>query len=668
MRASLTYLLVALAGTAVADDLRFSKTESDTTRLVTQLIEARHLEKQPIDDSLSKQFFESYVETWDSNRLYFTESDIKEFNAYKTSLDEYAKSGQLKFATLVFNRFVQRSTLVLDRFIKPAIAGPHDFETDESIVKDGSTQDWAVNDEELRARWQKTIKLQLLNLKLDGDDDEDAKTKLNRRYANNLNLLKQTEPSELLEVYLTTFMQCFDPHSRYFSPRSEDDFRMDMSLQMTGIGARLRHDVGDTVVEEIVKGGAADKDGRLQAGDIITAVGQGTNGELNDIVGSKLQHVVDQIRGAKGTIVRLQVLKNGTNATVVYDLNRQLIELESQQVSGVTINAGDYVPGATATVGVLTIPSFYRDFEKAAGGGNFRSTSRDIRKLLKRFRDEGVDSLVVDIRRNSGGALAEAIEVTGLFIPDGPVVQMQARGEKLEVLADQETDCPWRGPLVVLSDRGAASASEIFAAAIKDYKRGIVVGDETTHGKGSVQNILGVRSRLLNPSIDRGALKLTIGTWHGISGQSNQLEGVKSDIVLPSVEDVQETGERSLDNALPNVSRSPVKYLAFQNYVGPKMLEAIRRNSQQRILKDEDFAKIVARKNYVEQLAAETHVSLNLKQQQQRRKQVEELLSSDNPESESEPEDSTAEFGSDFYTKEVLEITVDYLNLLKKPA
>lgn len=668
MRASLTYLLVALAGTAVADDLRFSKTESDTTRLVTQLIEARHLEKQPIDDSLSKQFYESYVETWDSNRLYFTESDIKEFNAYKTSLDEYAKSGQLKFATLVFNRFVQRSTLVLDRFIKPAIADPHDFETDESIVKDGSTQDWAVNDEELRARWQKTIKLQLLNLKLDGDDDEDAKTKLNRRYANNLNLLKQTEPSELLEVYLTTFMQCFDPHSRYFSPRSEDDFRMDMSLQMTGIGARLRHDVGDTVVEEIVKGGAADKDGRLQAGDIITAVGQGTNGKLNDIVGSKLQHVVDQIRGAKGTIVRLQVLKNGTNATVVYDLNRQLIELESQQVSGVTINAGDYVPGATATVGVLTIPSFYRDFEKAAGGGNFRSTSRDIRKLLKRFRDEGVDSLIVDIRRNSGGALAEAIEVTGLFIPDGPVVQMQARGEKLEVLADQETDCPWRGPLVVLSDRGAASASEIFAAAIKDYKRGIVVGDETTHGKGSVQNILGVRSRLLNPSIDRGALKLTIGTWHGISGQSNQLEGVKSDVVLPSVEDVQETGERSLDNALPNVSRSPVKYLAFQNYVGPKMLEAIRRNSQQRILKDEDFAKIVARKNYVEQLAAETHVSLNLKQQQQRRKQVEELLSSDSPESESEPEDSTAEFGSDFYTKEVLEITVDYLNLLKKPA
>lgn len=668
MRTSITCLLIVLVSTAFADDLHFTKTESDTTRIVTQLIEARHLENQAIDDSLSTEFLDSYIDAWDSNRLYFTHVDIDEFHAYRTSLDDHVKTGQLKFATLVFNRFVERSSLALTSFIKPAIESSHDFEIDESIVKDGSTQDWATSDDQLRERWRKAVKLQLLNLKLDGDSDADARAKLHRRYANNLNLLKQTEPGELLEIYLTTFMQCFDPHSRYFSPQSEDDFRMDMSLKLTGIGARLRHDVGDTVVEEVVKGGAADKDGRLQAGDVITAVGQGRDGELKDIVGMKLQHVVDQIRGEKGTVVRLQVLKNGTTVTAVYDLNRQLIELESQQVSGLTINAGDFVPGATAKVGVLTIPSFYRDFEKAANGGNFRSTSRDIRKLLKRFRAEGVDSLVVDIRRNSGGALAEAIEVTGLFIPNGPVVQMQARDKSLEVLSDEETDFPWRGPLVVLSGRGAASASEIFAAAIKDYRRGIVVGDETTHGKGSVQNILSVRSRLLDPEVDRGALKLTIGTWHGISGQSNQLKGVKSDVVLPSVVDARETGERSLDNALPNTPRSPVKYMAFQNYVDSGVLDAIRRNSKQRTSADQDFARIIARKTYLEQVKAETHVSLNLKQQQLRRKQAEELLSSDNTESNSEPASQAAEFGSEFYTREVLQITVDYLNLLKKSA
>ncbi len=346
---------------ALGDNVAFSDVDSITTRRVAELILARHFENQPIDDEVSGQLFDSYLKAWDPNRLYFTKSDIDEFTVFRTSLDDQIRSGQLQFAKLVFDRFIVRAT-ESQSVISSAIDQQHDFLIDESVVRKGDSRPWASSAAETKENWRKTIKLQLLNFIIDGDAIDEAKAKLKLRYSTSHNLLVQTDKDEVLELYLTSMMQCLDPHSRYFSPRSEEEFQTNMSLRLTGIGARLRHENGNTVVEEIVKGGAADSDGRLSKEDTIVAVGQGEDGGLIDIVGLKLQAVVDQIRGEVGTVVRLQVEKKGTTKRIVYRMTRQQIELEDQQVSGRIVDSGEWVNGTSGTIGLLTIPRFIETF------------------------------------------------------------------------------------------------------------------------------------------------------------------------------------------------------------------------------------------------------------------------------------------------------------------
>ena len=650
---------------AAAQEVQFSGNDADTARLVVKLVETRHLERQAVDDEVSSNMFDEFIKAWDANRLYFLQADISEFENSRHLLDDQLRSGQLQFASVVFARFVQRSDSMLP-VIDAAIDAVHDFEADESIVKDAATQPWAASETELHERWRKTIKFQLLNQKLDGESDAQARVTLRQRYQSNTNLLKQTDKDEVLELFLSSFLRSFDPHSRYFSPTSEAEFNMAMSLKLTGIGARLRHELGSTVVEEVIKGGAAGSDGRLESGDVIVGIGQGADGKINDVVGLKLQHVVDQIRGEEGAVVRLKVQKKTGGDPVEYSLTRQVIQLEDQQVSGMVIDGATVQNGSTQRIGVLTIPSFYRDFQQAATGRTFRSTAQDVKAVLKNFEQQKIDALVVDMRDNTGGALAEAVEVTGLFIPTGPVVQMKARDTKPEVLSDDDKDWAWRGPMVVVCDRMTASASEIVAAAIKDYRRGIVVGDSATHGKGSVQNIVNLQARTFG-GIDRGSLKLTVGTWHGISGNSNQQTGVQSDITLPSIADADELGEASLPHALPNLKTTRLSYLPFQNFVNDDILALLRQQNADRVSTSEHFVETLKRIDFVKQRNSSTEVSLNFKVQQQQRATAKALMSVE-PSADDANVGDEQRFANDDYNREVLQITLDYLNLLKKSA
>lgn len=644
-------------GKVVGDEVTFSDVDSTTTRRVAQLIEARHFEKQPIDDAVSIELFEDYIDAWDPNRLYFLKSDIDTFANYRTSLDDQVKVGQLSFASTVFDRFMSRC-VAAQSIIEETINADHDFTVEESTLRDGTERPWGTSPAEVREYWRKTIKLQLLNLVLDGENEDEARATLKQRYQTSFNLVKQTDSSEVLELYLSTMMRCLDPHSRYFSPQSEDEFQMDMSLQLTGIGAQLRHEHGQTVVEEIVPGGAAFSDGRLQSEDVILAVGQGAEGPMNDIVGLKLQSVVEQIRGRIDTVVRLRIKRATTDETMVVKLTRQRIELKAQEVSGQVIDSKTWVDGDSRKLGVLRIPSFYRDFRNAAAGNPYRSAARDTDVILKQFRDAGVDAVVVDIRNNTGGALAEAVELTGLFIPTGPVVQMVARDTDPQVLADQDDGLAWDGPLVVLINRQTASASEIFAAAVKDYRRGIVVGDSSTHGKGSVQNIVDIRRGSTGP--DQGAIKLTVGAWHGVTGTSSQVTGVTSDVVLPSETDMDIFGEGSLQHPIANTTTQQAKYLPFQDLRTDGSVAEVRQKSAERIRKSAEFARTIARMEFARSQQDAEQISLNLIERQQLRQKVDDLTE----EASTTTEDSEASFARNFYNREVVQTTVDFLNAL----
>ena len=452
------------------------------------------------------------------------------------------------------------------------------------------------------------------------------------------------------------------------SPQTLEDFQIQMRLQLQGIGARLKYDDGYTVVEEVIKGGAAAANGKLVKGDKIIGVdpdGPSGSQETIDVVEMKLSKVVEKIRGPKGTQVMLQVKKEA-GGVENYTMTRQTVKLTEQEVKGKIINAADWIDGRPARIGVLNIPSFYRDFNAASRGGDFKSTSRDVKKVLAQFNEQGVDALVVDLRWNGGGALSEAIEVSGLFIPRGPVVQVREPNNAVTPYNDEDPDMSWRKPMIVVCNRLSASASEIFAGAIRDYRRGIVVGDKTTHGKGTVQNVMNVASRLAVFGPDRGALKLTISKFYRVNGDSTQNKGVSSDIVLPSILNEREIGEDSLDNALAfdRIQRS--NYIPFNDYLRDGMTAQLAQKSSVRVRNDRDFQKVMNNiDRYISRKNRKT-ISLN---EEVLRKEEEEL------EREREEEEETIKkasgngdekdiFADNFYNRELLNITLDYNDIL----
>jgi carboxyl-terminal processing protease len=655
--------------------------ESRTAILVCKLIEENHISHVRINEEVSSKVFKRYIELLDPRKLYFTQADVDELGQDKTKLGELMKHGNVDFAYNTFDLFLKR---VVERkaLADTLVDGKHDFTVDEGMVIDAEKLPWAKSEDEIRERWRKQIKYDLLQLKLEDTADAEARTRVKKRYHLNLENWTQMDDGEKLELYLSALTHCLDPHSSYMSPQTRDEFRISMELRLEGIGAALGQDDGYTVVKRVVPGGAAAKDGRLQVGDKIIGVDSKGDGEITPVVEMKLNKVVRMIRGPRGTKVRLQVKtaehldpknpsKNRKSQVVIYTFTRRTVELTSQEVKGQILQAGDRLKGTQARVGILNIPSFYRDFNGASSGeDDFKSTSRDVQKVLESFkRQGGIDLLVIDLRGNGGGALSEAIEVSGLFIESGPIVQVKTPGGDKDVHPDPNPSVAYAGPLVVLTNRLSASASEIFAGVIKDYRRGIIVGDNSTHGKGTVQNVMPVGQSglagLFNPE-DRGALKLTISQFYRVNGDSTQNLGVPSDVVLPSLLDHMDLGESSLENALKFDRVEPADYQPW-NRVNPELVSMLQRRSQSRVSTDPEFQKLNKEMATFDERKSRKQISLNLEARKKERiqdkleeKKADEITSED-------PADGPI-FAAGYYNNEVLRIGVDYLQLVHSMA
>ncbi|MGC1273754.1 MAG: carboxy terminal-processing peptidase [Planctomycetaceae bacterium] len=660
------FVIAALAGTGLVAQGGPRPEDETTAKLVGQMVEKFHISQKGLDDEISKKTFEKYLSDLDPMKLYFLKSDVDELSGYRTKLDEMTLEGDTEFAYAAYDRYLKR----LDERIAHAqllIDSDFDFTQDDAIVIDADELPWATTSQEINDRWRKRIKYDVLSLKLDDAPIEEIRERLHKRYRNVGLTARQTQDAEKLEMFLSALTHSFDPHSSYMSPNTLEDFQISMELRLEGIGAELRSEDGYVTVNRIVDGGAAHKDGRLTAGDKIIGVRQGDESEFTDVVEMKLTRVVQLIRGNAGTKVVLQV-KNAAGEIKDYELTRQQVELNESAVRGEILDTGKRIGDRAYRVGVINIPSFYRDFEQAqAGTEDFRSTSRDVLKVLKQFREQGgVDAIVVDLRTNGGGALAEAIEVTGLFIDQGPVVQVKEQDGAVKSHDDVDPNVAYTGPLVVLCNRLSASASEIFAGAIKDYERGIVVGDTTTHGKGTVQNVMPVPPRLLSFLSDqRGALKLTIQQFYRVNGDSTQHVGVLSDVVLPSMIDHLDLGEQFLDNALPFGQVDPADFEPV-GLVGDGILSTLRQQSAGRVAKNEEFQKLNGQ--IVKFLDRKEDKTISLNEAERRAEQEEVKQQSEIEEKIAEEEAAGPDkpiFPENFYNDEVLQITADYLEQVK---
>ncbi|MCA9058940.1 MAG: carboxy terminal-processing peptidase [Planctomycetaceae bacterium] len=657
--------LAAVGAIAIAAENAASLTEEDgkTASIVAGMVSSRHINHPAIDDNLSERLMKRYIETWDPQKMYFLQSDIEEFGRYRLQLDDLIKAGNIEFATIVFDRFKLRlheqtpkNDLMVD--------ADHDFTVQEEMIRDADEVAWAKDDAELQERWRKRVKYDLLVLKMDKTLKLTPQEQLHKRFHTNVVFMDQTEPHEVLELFLSSMTACLDPHSSYMSPQTLRDFQIRMSLQLQGIGARLKYDDGYTTVEEVLKDGPADKDGRLQKGDRIVGVSSDAEAEYVDTVEMKLTKVVDMIRGKRDTKVKLQVLKEDGRMED-YVLVRDTVPIEEDEVKGKIIESSEWIDGRKARIGVLNIPSFYRDFRSASLGDDFKSTSRDVRKVLAQFNQQQVDCLIVDLRWNGGGALQEAIEVSGLFIPNGSVVQVKEQDDTVTAFDDEDKEMVWRKPMVVVCNRYSASASEIFAGAIKDYRRGIVVGDRTTHGKGTVQNVVDVGSRF--SFVERGALKLTISKFYRVNGESTQTKGVMSDVILPSLLNHRDIGEDALDNALPFDSIPRASYVPFSSFVNETILSQLKTDSESRVSKDGEFqridrliAKYLERKNDKTVSLNESVLRAEEEELKQEQKEEEEAVTKGNGTGTDHDI-----FPDDFYNKELINISVDYLELLQ---
>ncbi|MBI3863795.1 MAG: carboxy terminal-processing peptidase [Planctomycetia bacterium] len=691
---SFSLALIFLVATSLLAQHLTAPQQSQVARLVHDMIESTHISQKQIDDTVSAKLVDEFVKTLDPQKLYFLQGDIDKFNKYRTELDDLIKAGNIDFSTMVFDLYLQR----LNERIEVAhklIDTPNDFSVKEYLEIDAKDVPWPKTVDELNERWRKRIKYEFLLMKLEKPSeiaarekkrqqgnpdkvkaetdsgeplvttDEDARKRLHKRYKNIRDTLSKTEPEEVVEMYLTALCMTFDPHSNYMSPRAQKDFQIQMRLKLEGIGAALRSEDGYTIVASIVPGGAAAADARLKVNDKIIAVGNGT-AEFVDVVEMKLTKVVEMIRGKAGTKVRLKVLTAAANDVKIYEMIRQQVELKSSEVKGEIIDSASRVKGTKGRIGIIHIPSFYRDFEgEEAGENDFKSTARDVKKVLHDFQAKGgVDAIVVDLRYNGGGALKEAIEVSGLFVGEGPVVQVKDQKGKPKVYRDDEPKPAYSGPLVVLTNRLSASASEIFAGVIKDYHRGLIVGDRTTHGKGTVQSVMPVGQRFLQliKSQDLGALKLTINQFYRVNGDSTQNTGVPSDVALPSLLDNMDLGESFLDNAMPFDHIEPVPHRRMHQ-VTTEIASAIRENSRKRVAASDDFQKVD--KDIEKYLARKQRKAVSLNEDDLRKERVEEEQKTrEKAETSNDEFSEEPVFPDNSYNNEVLTILSDYVGML----
>ncbi len=647
--------------------------DQETAREVVDLVEKNHMAHPQINDDIAVKWCDNFIKRLDPQKYHFLKSDVAEFRKEATTLDDQIRKGNIDFARKVFDRFLERSD---ERFKTELelLDQKFDFTQEESINDDPEKIDFPADKAEADARLRKKVKLDLLISKVVEDlNQADSVKKWKIRYKDRNRMLHQFDSSELLEYYLSSLTETFDPHSSYLNQKDlEDLLNQSLHLSLEGIGASLRSEDGYAIVQEVVPGMAADKDGRLQPEDKIVGI-QKENGEDIDLVEKKLNDVVRYIRGPRGTKVRLIVQPDGTKDRRIYELTRERIELKEQHAKGKIFEA-KASDGRAYKIGVINLPAFYGDtMAMLRGDPDAVSATADCQKLLEDFRKAGVDAVVMDLRGNGGGLLEEAKTLSGLFIDTGPVVQVK---EMLGVkhLDDEEEGMAWNGPLVVLIDKASASASEIFAGVIKDYGRGLIIGDSSTFGKGTVQSIVPIQDHRSRRAFGggpatRGALKLTIQQFFRANGDSTQINGVAPHIHIPSMLDHRDFGEGKMDNA---VRFERVEALPHDQYHGipDDLVTVLDKRSEDRRKGDPKFKKLDEQiKKFVERKARH---SISLNEAKFRAEYVpddgEEKAADEKAKKDRKKKKYVEReiWPADFYNDEVMRIVTDYLSLGSK--
>jgi len=574
-----------------------------TSLTIVEQLRQHHLLKKPLDDNASSEIFEKYLDMLDGAKVYFLAADVQELEKYRYSLDDALRRGDLEPAFDIYNRYHQRVIQRLESLLTQLDLGlDHiDFSVDESLQIDRENAPWPADKEAMDDLWRKRLKAATLSMKLNDKTLEEIQKLLKKRYQNRLKQSKQTKSEDAFQIYVNAFASTYDPHTQYFSPRTSQNFNINMSLSLEGIGALLRTDDEYTAVVRLVPAGPAEKSGLIEPSDRIISVGQGENGPLIDVVGWRLDDVVELIRGPKGSNVRLELTTDSTEHKTrkIIQITRNTVQLEEQaaQKKLLTLNRN----GQEYKIGVIDIPTFYVDFKaERQGEQNYKSTTRDVRRLIIELQAEGIDALVIDLRNNGGGSLQEADSLTGLFIKSGPTVQVKsATNRRPTIYSDTDDEVTWDGALGVIVNRLSASASEIFAGAIQDYERGIIIGSQT-FGKGTVQTLI---------PLPRGQLKITAAKFYRVSGQSTQHQGVIPDIEFPELYNTDRIGESSLEDALPWDKIQPVVYPHSDQI--QSVLPELQHLHQERVVNDPDFAYLRALALKSRENSRKTQISLN---------------------------------------------------------
>ncbi|MDH4553142.1 tail-specific protease [Pseudomonas sp. LB-090624] len=673
---------LTLGGNAAAankwDSLQPDRDEIVASLNVVELLKRHHYSKPPLDDARSVIIYDSYIKLLDPARSYFTAADIAEFDKWKTQFDDFLKSGNLDPGFTIYKRYLDRVKQRLDFALAELNKGVDkiDFNTKETLLIDRKDAPWLKNQAELDDLWRKRVKDEVLRQKIAGKEPKQIQETLTKRYKNQLARLDQTRAEDIFQAYINTFAQSYDPHTNYLSPDNAENFDINMSLSLEGIGAVLQSDNDQVKIVRLVPAGPAAKTKQVAPADKIIGVAQG-NKEMVDVVGWRLDEVVKLIRGPKGSVVRLEIIP-ASNApsdqtSKIVSITREAVKLEEQAAKKSVLKLKQ--DGRDYKLGIIEIPAFYLDFKAyRAGDPEYKSTTRDVKKLLTELQKEKVDGVVIDLRNNGGGSLQEATELTSLFIEKGPTVLVRNSDGRVDVLEDENPGAFYKGPLALLVNRLSASASEIFAGAMQDYHRALIIGGQT-FGKGTVQTI---------QPLNHGELKLTLAKFYRVSGQSTQHQGVLPDIDYPSIIDTKEIGESALPEAMPWDTIRPVVKPAADPF--KPFLAQLRAQHEARSDKDAEFTYIRDRLALTKKLMDEKTVSLNEQDRRARHDDIEakqlalenirrkakgeeplkELKKEDEDALPTEDENTKPE--DDAYLSETGRILIDYLSASTKVA
>lgn len=578
-------------------------------QLITSILKRYHYKDFELNDSLSKVIYTRYIESLDNGKNYFLKSDINSFEKNELNIDDFLLKGDVQFFYDVFNIYLKRLNEQV-RFVDTLLNNEFDYSINENFIFNRDSVDWAKDQNELNELWRKRLKNDALTYKLNGKDWNFIQKTLKKRYDSYAKFLNQYNSEDVFQLAMNAFTESLDPHTNYFSPETSDNFQINMSLSLEGIGARLQTEDEYTKIVEVIPGGPAAKSKLLNVDDKIVGVAQDKDGEFEDVIGWRITDVVKLIRGPKGTVVRLQIIPAGSDLNSKpkeITLTRDKVKLEEQAAKSNVLEILEN--GKPLRIGVINIPTFYNDYEgKRNGDGSYKSTTKDVKSILDTLKTQKIDGLIIDLRNDGGGSLQEAIELTGLFIKDGPVVQIKNSEGNVEIADDPDPDIIYNGPLAVLVNRSSASASEIFSGAIQDYGRGLIIGEQT-YGKGTVQNLIDLNRLTSTKNNNFGQVKLTIAKFYRITGGSTQHLGVIPDIKYPSYIDPKEFGESSEPSALP---WDEIKSTNFNKYADlSKLIPVLNKKHLERIKDDKYFNSLIQDINEYNINKNKTYVSLN---------------------------------------------------------